>query len=430
MLLKNTLLMAGTTAVRLAAGFLVFVLVARHLGAEGFGTFIYWTTVATLIALVVNFGTGPYMLRELAARPEQRLHIVGSVGAAKLVLSALVVGGALLAAPFLSAWPLLLALLAMAVGDAFSEYAFCAFRGAGDYLTEAWMSTITSLLHLLLVWGAVACGASALTIALAFAASRLTAAAAALGWYRRRFGPLGINGGWPYWRVALRRNRSYAADAFLTNLYTQIDSLLLNHLSGPASLGVYQAGMRLLQGLNNIAPVLSNVYLPKLAGELHSGQAHRATATLLYIQLIGFGAFIALIFAVGGSWIANVIYGSKFAALGGLLPWLGALLMLRLFASNYGILLTAAGQQSVRVRAIVVCLAVLLISGMVLVPRAGAFGMVWSALLSTLVLAATYFYRVMRGPANPHMRGGLLVAALIFMLGLGLLLGLQTLGMD
>lgn len=428
MLLKNTLLMAGTTAVRLAAGFLVFVLVARHLGAGGFGVFVYWTAVATLIALGVNFGTGPYMLRELGARPARRLHIVGSVGAAKLVLTALALGATLAAAPWLSAGPLLLALLAMALGDAWSEYAFCAFRGAGDYLTEVWMSTLSATLHLALVWLAVWAGAGLLQIALVFAASRLASALAALQLYRRRYGPLGLGGGRRHWRQALRANRGYAADAFLTNLYTQADSLILNHLAGPAALGVYQAGMRLLQGLNNIAPVLSNVYLPRLAGELHAGHSHRRTATLLYAQLVGFGALVAALFALGGRWIATAIYGGEFAALGGLLPWMGCLLMLRLFASNYGILLTAAGRQSARVWAIAACLAVLLAAGALLVPRAGALGMVWSAILATLALGGIYFYRVMRSPANPHMRGGLLAGAFIFMIVLGGLLGRQTVG--
>lgn len=428
MLLKNTLLMAGTTVVRLAAGFLVFVVVARHLGASGFGHFIYWTTVATLLALVVNFGTGPYMLRELGARPEQRRHIVGSVGAAKLVLAALVLGACVLAAPWLGDGALLLLLLAMALGDVASEYAFCAFRGAGDYLTEVWMSTVSALLHLLLVGAAVAAGAGVWQIGAVFAVSRCASALAALALYRRRFGALGIADGWGHWRPALRANRSYAADAFLTNLYTQADSLILNHLAGPAALGVYQAGMRLLQGLNNVAPVLSNVYLPKLAGELHARQSHRRTATLLYVQLVGFGAVVAALFALAGPWIAQLIYGSQFAALGQLLPWIGGLLMLRLFASNYGILLTAAGQQSTRVWAIIACLLVLLASGALLVPRAGALGMVWSVTLATVALAGVYFYRVMRGPANPHMRGGMLAAAFIFMLVLGSLLGRQTLG--
>ncbi len=423
--------MGGTTAVRLVAGFVVFVLVARHLGASGFGTFIYWTTVASLIALGINFGTGPYMLRELGARPERRLQIVGSVGAAKLVLTALALCASVAAALLLGdAGPLFLALLAMAIGDAFSEYAFCAFRGAGDYLSEVWMSTATSMLHLALVWSAVWWGASVLQIALVFAASRLAGAAAALCWYRHRYGPLGVAQGWRQWPQALRANRSYAADAFLTNLYTQADSLILNHLSGPAALGVYQAGMRLLQGLNNVAPVLSNVYLPKLAGEMHAKQSHRATATLLYLQLVGFGAAVALLFALFGPWLALTIYGSQFAELGRLLPWIGCLLLLRLFASNYGILLTAAGQQSTRVWAILCCLAVLALAAWLLVPRAGALGMVWSVILATVALAGIYFYRVMRGPATPHLRGGMLAAAASFMIVLGVLLGRQTLGLS
>jgi O-antigen/teichoic acid export membrane protein len=422
--------MGGTTVVRLIAGFFVFVLVARYLGAGGFGVFIYWTTVASLIAVGINFGTGPFMLRELGARPELRQAVVGRVGAAKLLLTAAALAGSLAAAPFLGGpAALFLALLAMAVGDAFSDYVFCAFRGGGDYLTEVWMSTISSMLHLLLVWLAIGAGASALQLGLVFAVSRLSAAGAALLLYRHRYGPLGVVAHWRAGPQALRENRSYALDALLTNVYTQLDSLLLNHLAGPAALGVYQAGMRLLQGLNNVAPVLSNVYLPKLAGELHGRRDHRHTATMLYLQLVGFGALVALLFTLFGELIARVIYGAKFAGLGALMPWIGCLLLLRLFASNYGILLSASGQQTARVWAIMASLLALLATALWLVPRHGALGMIWSAMAATLVLAGIYCHRVVTGPANPRMAGRMLGGLALVILLLGALLEAQTYGL-
>jgi len=378
-------------ALRLIVGFLVFVMVARHLGVNQFGTFMYWMTVATLAAQVVNFGSGPYMLKELGANPESRPQIVGGVGASKFVLASLVILASLVATPWISdSTPIYWCLLLTALAEVISEYIFCAFRGMNDFMTEVWFSAAVSCVHLVLLVAATAAGAGLLGIAGTFTASRTIAALGAGLVYRRRFGGFGIRQNWPNWKTTLSQNKAYAADTFLTNLYAQIDSILLKHLSGPEALGIYQAGLRLLQGLNNIAPVLSNVYLPRISSDIKHGNDHSRTASLLYIQLVGFGLIVAIGFLCLGGEIVDILYGSQFEALKPLLPWFGALLLLRLFASNFGILLTASGHQASRAWSVGACLIIVVVSGFWLIPTHGALGMIWSALIATLVLAITY----------------------------------------
>lgn len=401
-LLRNTLWMGTTTLFRLATGFVAFVLVARHLGTADFGTLMYWMTISALVSLVIGFGTGAYMLKEIGAHPEQRQAIVGGVGASKLVLMGLVGVVSLMATPWIASPSLYWFLLATAVADIVVEYIFCAFRGADDFLTEVWFSTITSCTHLGFILLAVNMHASLGAIAITFMLSRALSACAAAALFRINFGPFGIFHHWHSWRGILVKNRAYAADAFLTNVYSQLDSLLINHLSGPAALGIYQAGLRLMQGLNNLAPVLSNVYLPKISNEIKNQKDHSRTAGLLYLQLVGFGMVSALILGFASAPITNLVYGPAYGALKPLLPWFGALLLMRLFASNFGILLTASGQQSTRAVSNLVCLVIIVICGYWLIPLYGALGMVWSALLATTALAAIYVFKTYRSAANPR----------------------------
>lgn len=402
MLLRNTLFMGLTTLFRLATGFFSFVLVARLLGVTAFGTLMYWMTISALVALVVGFGTGAYMLKEIGANPARRLAIVGGVGASKIVLAGIVGVASLLATPWIKHPELYWLLLATALGDIVVEYIFCAFRGAGDFLTEVWFSTATSCTHLGLIALAVNIDASLTTIATTFMFSRVLSACAAAGLYRLKLGNFGILQHWHSWRNILIKNRAYAADAFLTNVYTQLDTLLINHLSGPAALGVYQAGLRLMQGLNKLAPVLSNVYLPKISNEIENLEDHSHTAGLLYLQLVGFGLISALALGLGSGPITNLIYGPAYGELKPLLPWFGALLLLRLFAGNFGILLTASGQQSIRAFSNIVCIVILVGFSYLLIPKYGALGMVWSALIATMVLAGIYAFKTYHSAANPR----------------------------
>ena len=386
--------MAVTMGLRLIVGFLVFVMVARYLGVVQFGIFMYWMTVSALVALLVGFGSAPYMLKEIGENPKNRQQIVGSVGASKFVLVAFVVLASIVATPWIGNATLVYwCLLFTALSEIISEYIFCAFRGMNDYLTEVWFSTVLSFVHLVLLFAAITADAGLVGIALTFMVSRAIAALVAGITYRRRFGEFGIRQNWSNWKSTLQKNKAYAADSFLTNIYSQLDNILLKHLAGPESLGIYQAGLRLMQGLNNISPVLSNVYLPKIAYDINHGNDHSPTAGLLYNQLVGFGLIVALGTLFLNEQIVNLLYGSQFEALKPLLPWFGVLLLLRLFASNFGILLTASGHQASRAWSVGACLIIIVISGVVLIPTYGALGMVWSALIATLVLAVTYWIK-------------------------------------
>ena len=406
-LLKNTSLMLVTTGLRLVAGFVTFVVVARHLGASDFGLLMYWMTVAALAALVVGFGTGPYMLKEIGAHPQDCRKIVGGVGALKIVLAAVVGLISALFYPLMGNAVLIYwLLLATAVADATTEYIFCAFRGMGDYATEAWFSSIMAIVHLGLIYAALWLGADIMGIAATFMISRSLATIGAGTLYVKRYGHFGIKDQWRQWLPMLVRNKAYAADAFLTNLYSQLDTILLKHLGGAEALGIYQAGMRLMQGLNNIAPVLSNVYLPKLSSEIANRTDHGRTARLLYLQLVGFGFIVALVFSLASHDIVRIVYGTAFAPLEPLLPWFGVLLLFRLFASHFGILLTASGQQGSRARSIAVCVLVLLASSFLLIPSWGALGMVASSTLATSALALIYFWRTISTHANHRWNTG------------------------
>jgi len=395
--------MAMTTALRLATGFVGFVLIARHLGAVQFGTLTYWMTISFLAALVVGFGSGPYMLKEIGANPQMRQSVVGGVGASKVLLTLAVGLVSLLATPFLGDHAVIYwCLLISAVADVVAEYVFCAFRGMNDYLTEVWFSTATSCIHLGLVVLTIWLGGNLEQVAATFMLSRVLAAVGAGVSYKKRFGIFGIRENWRDWKHALLGTKAYAADAFLTNVYSQMDSLLLNHLSGPGALGIYQAGLRVMQGLNSLAPILSNVYLPKLANELKNNHDHSHTARVLYAQLVGFGLTVALLFGLFSTPLIDALYGQSFSSLKPLLPWFGALLLLRLFASYYGILLTASGQQATRAWSIGICLVIVVICGFYLIPAHGALGMVWSSLIATLALATIYLMKTQKSHANPR----------------------------
>lgn len=83
--------MGSSTAIRLGCGFFSFVVMARFLGPELFGTVMYWLSVATIVSMVANFGLTPYLLKEIGASPEKSHHMMNRVFSVKLLLSFFIV---------------------------------------------------------------------------------------------------------------------------------------------------------------------------------------------------------------------------------------------------------------------------------------------------------------------------------------------------
>ena len=118
---------------------------------------------------------------------------------------------------------------------------------------------------------------------------------------------------------------------------------------GPAGVGLYQAGMRLVEGACRLAPVFAQYVLPSLSA--HAADPKRFMRRVLRVLGIfgAIGVLGGLTLALNADFIANVLYGKEFSALVPLLPWFGVLLVLRYLETAGGLIIVAKGLQSVKI---------------------------------------------------------------------------------
>jgi O-antigen/teichoic acid export membrane protein len=399
-MLKNVVFMGMSTFVRLLTGVVVFVILARLWGPAAFGTFMFWSTSAILMALVVDFGFGQYMLRESGRSPERCRELTGEVLLAKLAL-ALPVGvlalGMAVYFEFRSGMGLLVLLLAgSAITFSFSEFLMAPLRAVGAFHEETKIIVVANLTHFGLVAGLGWLGFGLAAVAGGFLASRLFHLVVAWRRLTRVIGrPTFPAGSGRSVRRTLRAGVPYGADAGLTNLYSNVDTLIVNAYLGPAAVGIYQAGMRLMQGANTFAPVLSNVYLAPIAKEGPHGPAFPRLARSLFLSMLLAGTVAAAFFVFGAELVVDILYGEAYRDLTELMPLIGALLLIRYVAASSGVLLTAVGLQSARVYVISAALLVLLALAAWLVPWLGLRGMLIGAIAATTLLLAGYLARLL-----------------------------------
>ena len=390
---KHTAFMTVSTAVRLLSGMVLFIVLARILGPQDFGRLMYQFTVTSIAMLVLDYGFGQQLLREIGRAPERIAHLMGEIFIAKLWLTLIILAasvfylfiGVRTVVDIMLFWSLLFANMFVSFGD----YFMVGFRGIGQFHKETRVATISSVLHFALITSIAMLGGGLLMVALGFVVSR--AIYLGLSWlaYRTEIGKLVLNeAGVSKIVHTLKSGFPYAADTGFTNFFYQVDTLIVNYYLGLVGVGVYQAGMRFLQGAMQFAPVLGNVYLPALASNATQPQKLKALAAKLNVQMLTIGMAGWAFFTFAGKWLTHFAYGAKFAILTPLWPYIGLLMLVRFVTGSQGILLTASGSQKVRVYAQIAALAVLWLSSPWLIHHFGLAGMFMSLTLtiSTLLL--------------------------------------------
>lgn len=399
--------MGVTTAVRLGAGLFTFAVLARLLGPESFGVLMLWFSVSVLLSLITNYGLTPYILREIGANPASAESIINEGLTGKLLITAVVFGGAIVAAWGFGIEPkqIFLCLLVAAIADTFSEFLNAGFRARDRFDVETRIATITSLSHAAIVAGAVFVYPSVEVAALAYAVSRLVVLAITVPAVTRHFAAPRLGEFWAS-LLRLRKAVSYAVDFGFQSLFGQIDSIVLNHFIGPAAVGLYQAGMRVFQGGSTAAPVLANVFLPRAAAKEKSAGEFGRESKRIQLAFLSFGAFFGIALAVFSEFIVNILFGSAYSELVKLFPLFGLLFFVRFAAAAWGVVLTAAGEQHFRTYATVIHW--ILIGGIayILVPRMEIVGWLISLIIGNGVLGTLYAFRGARRVDSPWITVG------------------------
>jgi O-antigen/teichoic acid export membrane protein len=406
--MSGFLLVLSGNFLRLGAGLLVIVLLARQLGPVGFGSFSYGLALATLAVVPLNFGFSTLVLRTFGADPHRRAEVMAEALGAKLLIAAplfmlSLVAGWLLSPEASAVWmPLLLAQMA----ESFAEFYQLGFRAADRYKDEARTAGAVALLHVSLMAVTAWQLPVAEICAWAFFGSRLLGLLIT-AWSGQRAHAYIRPARWRPALQLLRKGTPYATEFGLNTAATQLDAVLIQALLGLRSLGLYQAGMKLVQGLARLAPILALYLLPRLTHGLQarvgSGSAKNQPHVVLTLAIFGG------VGAVGGGFLAltakpltQSLFGPGYTELAALLPWFGLVLALRFIETGAGLVLVAAGLQGHKVWLVAVQLLILLGLGSWALSRWGLLGWLHVAIGSTLLLLLLYV--VLWWTASPSRR--------------------------
>ncbi|HET6402082.1 MAG TPA: oligosaccharide flippase family protein [Candidatus Kapabacteria bacterium] len=387
--------------------FLGQILIARLLTRVEYAEFTVSISFVAIMALVADLGMTPLFTRlfaeaeehVLAKGEDRRGTLLGSTLALRVALSVIVAALVLLIAPLL--YPasmihymaiLLLALLissrlviVRSVGDAVlrgrGKYYLSAVFGLIDAVVFAVLMIVATYRHFTLdqvIWIYVLCNIPGF----------IMLARSIAQWTRREHIVLRME--WHSMRGMLKLSVPLALGTAFLTIHTQIDNILLYHLSTPLEVSNYGATIRLSAAMSPFPLVLAAVTAPELTRLLHRGDEARArqlTDITLRLLLVS-GAAIALVVTALANMIVPLLLGAKYAVASPLFIWtgwmllpifIGTLLMEVSIAANRAWFMTAFAGVS---------MGAVIVGDLLLIPSHGAIGAMASKLIAVTLGAA------------------------------------------
>jgi O-antigen/teichoic acid export membrane protein len=386
---------------RIALVGLLFLLLARTLGADGFGTFAAAAAAAAIAGPFVAWGTGNLLIQDVSRRPEVFHERWGkalvAIGISGIPIFLLVVG---VAHRFLGDRVPLAVIACVGAADLL-------FGRTLDVATQAYqaMDRLRRVAQLQLLPNIARLAAGLLFVygsthhtvqhwAVYYLVSTVLVCVYGLYLVVKELGAprLHLRG----LLADIRTGYHFSVSLSAQSIYNDIDKTMLARMATTAAVGTYAAAYRIIDvAFTPIRALLFSTY----SQFFRSGEAG-VSATAAYARRLlpaafaySVGAGLAILLAAP---LAPLLLGPEFSETADTLRWLAVLPLLKSLHYLAADTLTGAGFQPVRSRVQVVVALVNIAANFVLIPMYSWRGAAWASVASDALLAIVLWLVVLR----------------------------------
>ena len=359
--------------------FVLIVIIARYLGDAGLGVYSFAFAYANVFVLFTNFGMTTLMIGKLSKDLSKAQKYVNNISLFKFVLSAFVLGIAIMGSLFVNdnnnaGATILIILFAVFVyyfGLIFAALLQSAFRM--EY--EAIAKIAERFLALVLGWYLLSRGFDVVYLALVILVSHVSYFGILYLGSKQIVRRIKPEFDFKFWKQAFIEGVPFWFSIVFMSLYFQIDILMVSFLRDYAIAGQYGAANKLVVSFNFIPTVVLTVLFPAMSRLFHTNMGH---LILLFRRAMKSLIIIILPIAFGTTLLAKRIilfmYGEQFSSsiiLLKILIWAEAFLFI---VYLLGFLLNAADMQKKFMYATGLGILLNMIINILLIPKFGAVG--------------------------------------------------------
>lgn len=372
--------------------FTYFSLVAAALGPEKLGLYVFVLSFAAFFSLAVDFGFVNLTIRNFARAPgdaEKKFNLFFTI---RLLLAAL--GIVLLAASaFLLGYdrhilPLLGITAGIMVMDAFSAYFYALWRARQNLLYEAAGTVIFQIIVIIAGIVTLRYTRDLRLILLVIAAGSLWQIIYSSVLIKKKLGLsfnlrldrqslwLALRAAWPF----------FLATGFI-KAYNTLDTIFLKNISGDSAAGLYAIPAKVVFTFPFLAMGITSAVYPAMSSYYGTGQIDRLQR--IFGRTLQFLLAVSLPIAVGIALLTEPIVMRIWPEFSAAIPGLQILIWAVVFLFveyPLGSLLLATGRERRNTLNRGIQLAAFIVLNLVLIPRWGFTGAVWTALATSVLI--------------------------------------------
>ena len=392
-LLRKTFTLALGEGAARVFGVIIYVVIARTLGVEGFGVFSFAMSISLLAMVGIDMGQNSHAGRMISRANGENTHLYLRMSINKVVLGVRVTGVASLIMWLLGIDPEIIASTALLMGWATMMNIVggirAVLRALDNMAADATIASLESALRAGMVVLAAALGAGAVGFSAAFLIEATIASVVAFAVVSRKVRLVPSKVEWNESGSFLRGALGVGLVSMATIGFYRVDQVFILPLAGPTESGLYGAAARIAFTATTAGVLIVFAAYPRLAAALSDRDLflrHFSSA----VRLSGVvGVSVAAAIALFAKPLMGLFFGPAYA---------DAVVLLRILSIAVGVnaltlVANSASNALHRERRVlprVLTLVVLVsVANLLLVPRFGAYASAWISAVGEVFLFAS-----------------------------------------
>ena len=379
---------------RMIAGLLVGIWVARYLGPEQFGVFSYAIAFASLFSSIAKLGLDGIVVRDLVREPEQRDRYLGTAFWLKLGGALIMLGAVALAMQLTSSDHLTnLYILIIASGAIFQSFEVVDFYFQSKVLskfvsickmTQLLLSSLLKLYFIFtgadLIWFVLVTLVDQLSLALSlYLAYRHQKLCSFYRHFDMKTAKQLLKDSWPL-----------IFSGLVIMIYMRIDQIMIKEMLGEREVGLYSAAVRLSEVWYFIPAIITTSLFPSIINAKKiSEKLYYTRLQRLYTLMAWLAIAIALPMTFLSDWLVALLYGAAYSEAGKVLMiniWAGVFVFIGVASSKWFV--SEGLQKYLTINTVVGAIMNILLN-LFLIPKYGVYGAAIATVISQAV--ASYF---------------------------------------
>ena len=372
---------------RMVAGLLVGIWVARYLGPKQFGVFSYAIAFASLFSSIAKLGLDGIVVRDLVKEPELRDVYLGTAFWLKLMGALLMLGVVTITMQLTSSDPLTnLYILIIASGAVFQSFEVVDFYFQSKVLSKfvsickMTQLLISSLLKLYFIFT----GAELIYFVLITLVDQVTLSLSLYIAYRfQKLGSFYEHFNKEIAKQLLKDSWPLIFTGLVIIIYMRIDQIMIKEMLGEREVGLFSAAVRLSEVWYFIPVIISSSLFPsivnakKISEELYLGRLQHLYAVMIWVAII-----IALLLTFVSNWVVTLLFGEAYREAGQVLAihiWAGVFVFIGVASSKW--FLSEGLQRYLTINTVAGAILNIVLN-LFLIPRYGIYGSAIATVIS------------------------------------------------